>query len=350
MRDFAEVRGDGSVDERVARRGLELFGVDELGLDKVDRAILDAVCARFGGGPVGLSTLAVSVGEETDTVEDVYEPYLLQLGLLMRTPRGRVATPAAWLHLGLELRRRRPARTPPPACSETAGAAMRRLPAGLQVRMLEALIRRRGQTTGVTVATSEQPRLPRRILVAMDVPEYDLPEAAIAQQPPSHATPPASSTPPTPAAGRSTAWSATCPLLVRPGDVLVVNTSRVMPARLRLVKADRGRGRGAAARARPRARGPGVWQALVRPGRRLAPGTVLAARRLGAGRRRGRRTPPRRPAPGPAPRRPRRGPGRLRHASPSRPTSTSRSPTPSATRPSTPTSRARWPPRPPGST
>jgi Holliday junction DNA helicase RuvB len=101
VRDFAEVRGDGSVDEEVARRGLELFGVDELGLDKVDRAILDAVCARFGGGPVGLSTLAVSVGEETDTVEDVYEPYLLQLGLLMRTPRGRVATPAAWLHLGL---------------------------------------------------------------------------------------------------------------------------------------------------------------------------------------------------------------------------------------------------------
>ena len=95
----------------MARRGLELFGVDELGLDKVDRAILDAVCARFGGGPVGLSTLSVSVGEETDTVEDVYEPYLLQLGLLMRTPRGRVATPAAWQHLGLEPP---PAPDPPP--------------------------------------------------------------------------------------------------------------------------------------------------------------------------------------------------------------------------------------------
>jgi Holliday junction DNA helicase RuvB len=102
VRDFAEVRGDGSVDEDVARRGLELFGVDLLGLDKVDRAILDAICARFAGGPVGLSTLAVSVGEETDTVEDVYEPYLLQLGLMMRTPRGRVATPAAWQHLGLQ--------------------------------------------------------------------------------------------------------------------------------------------------------------------------------------------------------------------------------------------------------
>jgi Holliday junction DNA helicase RuvB len=102
VRDFAEVRGDGSVDEAVARQGLELFGVDELGLDKVDRAILDAVCSRFGGGPVGLATLAVSIGEESDTVEDVYEPYLLQAGLLMRTPRGRVATAGAWLHLGLD--------------------------------------------------------------------------------------------------------------------------------------------------------------------------------------------------------------------------------------------------------
>jgi Holliday junction DNA helicase RuvB len=106
VRDFAEVRSDGRVDLATAREGLELFGVDELGLDKVDRAILDAVCRRFGGGPVGLSTLAVSVGEETDTVEDVYEPFLLQLGLLMRTPRGRVATAAAWQHLGL---------APPPA-------------------------------------------------------------------------------------------------------------------------------------------------------------------------------------------------------------------------------------------
>ncbi len=101
VRDFAEVRARGTVDLAVASDGLELFGVDDLGLDKVDRAILDAVCSRFGGGPVGLSTLAVSVGEETDTVEDVYEPFLLQLGLLMRTPRGRVAMPAAWRHLGL---------------------------------------------------------------------------------------------------------------------------------------------------------------------------------------------------------------------------------------------------------
>jgi Holliday junction DNA helicase RuvB len=112
VRDFAEVRGDGRVDVDVARAGLELFGVDDLGLDKVDRAILSAVCARFGGGPVGLSTLSVSVGEENDTIEDVYEPFLLQLGLLKRTPRGRVATPAAWTHLGLE--------PPPPPADDSA--------------------------------------------------------------------------------------------------------------------------------------------------------------------------------------------------------------------------------------
>jgi Holliday junction DNA helicase RuvB len=102
VRDYAEVRGDGVVDAAVASRALTLFGVDELGLDKVDRAILSAVCTRFGGGPVGLSTLSVSVGEETETVENVYEPFLLQLGLLKRTPQGRVATAHAWKHLGLQ--------------------------------------------------------------------------------------------------------------------------------------------------------------------------------------------------------------------------------------------------------
>jgi Holliday junction DNA helicase RuvB len=101
VRDYAEVRGDGTIDEGVAKFALELFQVDELGLDKVDRAILEATCLRFGGGPVGLSTLAVAVSEEPETVEDVYEPFLLQLGMLMRTPRGRVATPLAWEHLGL---------------------------------------------------------------------------------------------------------------------------------------------------------------------------------------------------------------------------------------------------------
>ena len=103
VRDFAEVRGDGIVTHDAALEGLTLFGVDGRGLDKLDRAILDALCARFGGGPVGLSTLAISVSEPPETVEDVYEPYLIQQGLLMRTPRGRVALPAAWEHLGLAL-------------------------------------------------------------------------------------------------------------------------------------------------------------------------------------------------------------------------------------------------------
>jgi Holliday junction DNA helicase RuvB len=101
VRDFAEVRHDGSITSEVARRGLELFGVDDLGLDKVDRAILTAMCEQFNGGPVGLSTVAISVGEQPETVEDVYEPFLIQQGMIARTPRGRVAMPAAYRHLGL---------------------------------------------------------------------------------------------------------------------------------------------------------------------------------------------------------------------------------------------------------
>ncbi len=101
VRDYAEVKGDGTVDATTAADGLATFGVDERGLDKVDRAVLSAICERFGGGPVGLSTLAISVGEQTETVEDVYEPFLIQQGLLMRTPKGRVCTAAAFEHLGL---------------------------------------------------------------------------------------------------------------------------------------------------------------------------------------------------------------------------------------------------------
>jgi holliday junction DNA helicase RuvB len=102
VRDFAEVRASGVVTADAAGQALELLEVDHLGLDRLDRAILDAVCAKFGGGPVGLSTLAVTVGEEADTIEDVYEPYLLQQGMLKRTPRGRMATALAFEHLGLE--------------------------------------------------------------------------------------------------------------------------------------------------------------------------------------------------------------------------------------------------------
>ncbi len=102
VRDFAEVRGAGTIDAEVAGRALDMLQVDGLGLDRLDREILDVICRKFSGGPVGLSTLAVAVGEEQDTVEDVYEPYLLQQGLIMRTPRGRVVTEGAYRHLGLE--------------------------------------------------------------------------------------------------------------------------------------------------------------------------------------------------------------------------------------------------------
>jgi holliday junction DNA helicase RuvB len=100
VRDFAQVRGDGTIDGATARKALEVFRVDERGLDKVDGAILDAIVNRFGGGPVGLSTLAVTVSEEPDTIEDVYEPFLMQLGFIRRTPRGRIATRAAFEHVG----------------------------------------------------------------------------------------------------------------------------------------------------------------------------------------------------------------------------------------------------------
>jgi Holliday junction DNA helicase RuvB len=102
VRDYAEVRGSGHIDAKVASEALDLLEVDAAGLDRLDRDILRAICQKFGGGPVGLSTLAVAGGEEQDTIEDVYEPYLLQQGLLMRTPRGRVATEAGFRHLGLD--------------------------------------------------------------------------------------------------------------------------------------------------------------------------------------------------------------------------------------------------------
>lgn len=101
VRDYAQVHGDGRIDLQVAQAALDLYEVDHLGLDRIDRAVLDLLVTRFGGGPVGLSTLAIAVGEEPETIETVAEPFLVRLGLIMRTPRGRVATPAAWNHLGL---------------------------------------------------------------------------------------------------------------------------------------------------------------------------------------------------------------------------------------------------------
>ncbi len=115
VRDFAQVRADGIVTHPVARAALELYEVDELGLDRLDRAVIDALCRRFGGGPVGVSTLAVAVGEEKETVEEVAEPFLVRSGFLARTPRGRIATPAAWEHLGL---------APPPTLADPTDPAL----------------------------------------------------------------------------------------------------------------------------------------------------------------------------------------------------------------------------------
>jgi Holliday junction DNA helicase RuvB len=101
VRDFAEVRVDGIVNADTARAALKVYDVDDLGLDRLDKAVLSALVRSFGGGPVGLSTLAVAVGEQPDTVEEVCEPFLVRAGLLARTPRGRVATAGAFRHLGL---------------------------------------------------------------------------------------------------------------------------------------------------------------------------------------------------------------------------------------------------------
>ena len=105
VRDWAQVHGRSVVDQEAAHAALALFDVDDRGLDRLDRAVLEALCRRFGGGPVGLGTLAVAVGEEADTVETVAEPFLVREGFIARTPRGRAATGLAWQHLGL---------TPPP--------------------------------------------------------------------------------------------------------------------------------------------------------------------------------------------------------------------------------------------
>ncbi|MGL4831338.1 MAG: Holliday junction branch migration DNA helicase RuvB [Propionibacteriaceae bacterium] len=101
VRDYAQVKNSGVVTAELTTAALNLYEVDELGLDRLDRAVLSAICERFGGGPVGVSTLAISVGEEQETIEEVAEPFLVRLGFIMRTPRGRVATAAGWRHLGL---------------------------------------------------------------------------------------------------------------------------------------------------------------------------------------------------------------------------------------------------------
>lgn len=103
VRDFAEVRGDGRITLENARDALDILEIDELGLDNTDRTMLSVMIQRFGGGPVGLDTLAATTGEDAATIEDVYEPYLLQLGFIMRTPRGRICTKAAYEHMGVAM-------------------------------------------------------------------------------------------------------------------------------------------------------------------------------------------------------------------------------------------------------
>jgi len=100
VRDYAEMRCDGEINEKTAAEALDKLGIDELGLDNVDRNLLLCMIEKFGGGPVGLDTLAASTGEESSTIEDVCEPYLLQMGFIARTPRGRVVTPLGYAHLG----------------------------------------------------------------------------------------------------------------------------------------------------------------------------------------------------------------------------------------------------------
>jgi len=121
VRDWAQVRGSGVLDLHAAHSALAVYAVDELGLDRLDRAVLHALCTRFGGGPVGLSTLAVAVGEEPETVETVAEPFLVREGLLGRTPRGRVATPATWRHLGLRAPSGQPGHPAQPALLDLDG-------------------------------------------------------------------------------------------------------------------------------------------------------------------------------------------------------------------------------------
>lgn len=103
VRDYAQVRGNGKIDYQTASKALDLLEVDKLGLDNIDRKLLDTIIRKFSGGPVGLDTLAYAIGEERETIEDVYEPYLLQIGFLSRTPRGRIATQLAYKHLGISI-------------------------------------------------------------------------------------------------------------------------------------------------------------------------------------------------------------------------------------------------------
>jgi holliday junction DNA helicase RuvB len=164
VRDYAEVRADGFVTRELTKTALELYEVDGLGLDRLDRSVLDALIRRFGGGPVGLSTLAVAVAEEAETVEVVAEPFLVRHGLMARTPRGRVATRAGWEHLGL---------VPPPSADTPT---LFDLPGAQQVRLRSETVAVRGEMPAfarVPAAVSNDPqRKPRRVVMRFSKRRY----------------------------------------------------------------------------------------------------------------------------------------------------------------------------------
>jgi hypothetical protein len=217
VHDYAVARGDGLIREGLADEALAVYEIDGLGLDKVDRAILDAVVHRFSGGPVGLSTLAIAVGEEPETVEDAYEPFLLQLGLIQRTARGRMAT-----------------------AGPTAISAWSRRPRATRTRHVMDISRF----------------------------DYDLPEAAIAQTP----VEPRDAARLLDTRDLSDHRFSDLPGLLREGDLVVVNTTRVRRARLVGEKADTG---GAVEILLLERRLDGLWSALVKPARRIRAGQEL---------------------------------------------------------------------------
>ena len=236
VRDFAQVRAAGAITEAVAKDALALLEVDARGFDDVDRRLLLTIIEKFGGGPVGLGALAAAISEEPDAIEDIYEPYLLQLGFLDRTPRGRTATRRAYEHLGLA--------APPGAAGRAAE---------------EALLGRERRPTG------QRPRHRRLRLRAC-------PPSSSPRSPSPSATPRASSCSTEPAAAAAHHLFRDLPELLRPGDLLVTNRSRVFPARLLGQRP----GGGAAEVLLVRRLAGDVWDALVRPGRRLKPGTTVA--------------------------------------------------------------------------
>lgn len=269
VRDFVEVRAEGTITAEAAVVGLDVFGVDELGLDKVDRAILDVLCRRFTGRPVGLTTLAQCIGEEPDTIEDAYEPYLLQQGLLQRTTRPGGRTP------GLcpprpGPGRRHPALTGAPVPSGPAGGGRR------SATMVPVPVPPAPTSSAAPAAAGTRDPTP---MAAYD---YGLPASAVAQTPvePRSAARLLVGPGLVPGTGREEgpthATMADLPGLLRPGDVLVVNDTSVLAARLELVKATGGRAEvllvGPAGPAGPSG---WWWQALVRPARRLPEGTGL---------------------------------------------------------------------------